>query len=110
MEDFFSRTIQVQDAPNLPGSTAQQRVAGFLSQYAPQPYNDIGLWLEGSKGTAIDPYFGICVGWSETSFKNFKSTNNIGNVGNDDSGNTKTFESTQDGIRALFMVLNNKYL
>jgi hypothetical protein len=109
-DDLFQRTIRVDEAQSLVGKTPSQRVSLFLAQYAPEPYNDAKVWIDGSKTTGIDPYFGICVGRAETSYKNFKSTNNIGNVGNDDSGNTREFATVQEWIEALFNVLNNRYL
>jgi murein DD-endopeptidase MepM/ murein hydrolase activator NlpD len=109
-DDLMQRTIRVDEAKTLFGKTPSQRVSLFLAQHAPEPYNDAKVWIEGSKSTGIDPYFGICVGWAETSYRNFKSTNNIGNVGNDDSGNTRVFATAQEWIEALFNVLNNRYL
>lgn len=109
-DDLMQRTIRVEEAETLVGKTPSQRVSFFLAQHAPEPYNDVRVWMEWSKATGIDPYFWICVGWAETSFRNFKSQNNIWNVGNDDSGNTKEFTTVQEGIEALFNVLNNKYL
>jgi hypothetical protein len=31
-------------------------------------------------------------------------------VGNDDSGNTRTYDTVSDGIAALYNVLNNRFL
>ncbi|USN54387.1 MAG: hypothetical protein H6765_07615 [Candidatus Peribacteria bacterium] len=68
------------------------------------------MWYDGAKDTNINPLLGMCIGFAETSFKNFKSENNIGNVGNDDSGNTVEFDTPLAGVAALYATLNNQYL
>jgi hypothetical protein len=74
------------------------------------PYTDPSLWYRAAHGTKVKPILGICVAFAETSFKHFKSQNNIGNVGNNDRGQTVTFDTPYDGVRALYQVLNNEYL
>ncbi|MDQ7023110.1 MAG: hypothetical protein Q9M97_06320 [Candidatus Gracilibacteria bacterium] len=53
----------------------------------------------------------MCVGLAETGLgKNLKTPNNVGNVGNTDSGATKYFTSPNQGIAAMTQTFNNKYL
>ena len=53
----------------------------------------------------------ICIAWADSHLgKKLKSTNNIGNVGNNDRGNVVHFATIEKGIEAMFKVLNNKYL
>lgn len=108
--DISTRTIILKSSRQFAWNTPAQRISSFLSKYVPEPYNDISLRLQASKGKWIDPYFGVCIGRAETSYKHFKSTNNIGNVWNDDSGNTQEFQTPQEWIAAIFQVLNNSYL
>lgn len=110
LQDYFAREVALNNLPKVYGNTIEERRDSFLNTYAPAPYNDPWLWYEWAQSTWIDPIFGICIGFAETSFKNFKSTNNIGNVGNDDSGNTREYASPLAGIKALYNVLNNRFL
>lgn len=109
-EDLYTRDIPLDDLPKVSGQTVAERRDSFLSRYAVGPYADAALWYDAAQWKGIDPIFGICVWFSETSFRNFKSTNNIGNVWNDDQGNTVAYESPLAGAKALFDVLNNQYL
>lgn len=109
-EDLYARDVPLQDLPKVSGTTLAQRRDSFLARYAVGPYADAALRYDAAQGKGIDPIFGICIWFSETSFRNFKSVNNIGNVGNDDQGNTVPYESPLAGAKALFNVLNNQYL
>jgi len=54
---------------------------------------------------------GICIGLAETSLgRYFASVNNIGNVGNDDSGNRVDQNSPLAGAKSIFQTLNNSFL
>lgn len=58
----------------------------------------------------IDPIFVVCITVADTSAgRELKSKNNVGNVGNTDSGAVQGFESLTHGIEAVFKTLNNKY-
>jgi hypothetical protein len=81
-----------------------------LRRYAYGAYADAALWYDAAEGQWVDPLLGICVGFAETWFKNFKTANNIGNVGNNDRGDVVEFVSPLVGARALYSVLNNQYL
>lgn len=109
-EDVFARTIDRPAVFPITGGDMPMRVSKFLSTYGVAPFNDVSVRLAWNKGTGIDPYFGICVWRAETSYRNFKSENNIGNVGNNDRWDTVIYETPADGIRAVYNVLNNQYL
>jgi hypothetical protein len=110
LQDYFAREINLNDIEELAWDTILERRDSFLNKYATGPYRDPSLWYDGAIDTGIDPIFGICIGFAETSFRNFKTTYNIGNVGNDDSGNTVTYGSPLAWVKALYNVLNNRYL
>ena len=110
LQDYFAREVKLSNLPKVEGDTILERRDSFLTTYASGPYRDPSLWYDGAASTWIDPIFGICIGFAETSFKNFKTTYNIGNVGNDDSGNTVVYQSPLSGVKALYNVLNNQYL
>ncbi len=110
LQDFLSREVDLSHLPEVKGETVAERRDDFLDRYATRPWNDATLRNDGALDTGIDPLFGICIGFAETSFKNFKTSNNIWNVGNDDSGDTIEFDSPLGWVKALFNVLNNQYL
>jgi len=110
LQDYFARQVNLNDIEVLPWNTILERRDAFLNKYATGPYRDPSLWYDGSSDTGIDPIFGICIGFAETSFRNFKTTYNIGNVWNDDSWNTVTYGSPLAWVKALYNVLNNQYL
>ena len=110
LQDYFSRDVDLSDLPVVTGETMEERRDDFLRRYASGPYADPSLRYDGSTYTGIDPIFGMCIGFAETSYKHFKTKNNIWNVGNDDSGNTVEYLSPLAGVQALYNVLNNQYL
>ena len=59
----------------------------------------------------LDPDFivGICLAESSLG-KNLSTTNNFGNVGNNDRGHRQGYETPEQGLEAIYRVLNNKYL
>ena len=109
-QDYLSRNIDLSDLPDLPWDTVRERKNYFLSKSGAGRFSDPSIRLQASEETGIDPVFGVCIWAAETSYRNFKSGNNIGNVWNDDSGNTRIFASPVDGVKAVFNTLNNSYL
>lgn len=110
LDDVYAREVPLQDFSNLEWSTIAERRDNFLRRYAYGPYADAGLWYDAAEGQWVDPLLGICVWFAETWFKNFKSPNNIGNVGNNDRGDVVEYVSPLVWARALYSVLNNQYL
>jgi len=110
IKNFFERDVKVDKLWTIPWETIAERRDNFLDIYASGPFSDSSLWIDAANQTWIDPIFGICIWFAETSFKHFKTENNIWNVWNDDSGNTRVFSSPLAGARALFNVFNNQYL
>jgi hypothetical protein len=59
----------------------------------------------------IHPAMIICIAQADSSLgKALKSTNNIGNVGNNDRGDVVHYPTLEHGIEAIARVLNNGYL
>jgi murein DD-endopeptidase MepM/ murein hydrolase activator NlpD len=110
LDDQYARDVPLQHLNKVEGETVAERRDAFLRYYAFWPYADAALWYDAAEGQGVDPLMGICVGFAETSFKNFKTPNNIGNVGNNDRGDEVEYVSPIVGARALYSVLNNKYL
>ena len=64
-----------------------------------------------TKDTYVDVDMGICIGLAETSLgRYFASSNNIGNVGNNDRGDRVDKDSPLAGARSVYLTLNNSYL
>ena len=81
VQDYFSREVELaQEKIEVVGDSIEERRDDFLQRYATGPYRDPAIRYDASRNTGIDPLFGMCIGFAETSFKNFKSLNNIGNV------------------------------
>lgn len=110
LDDLYAREVPLQDFSSLKGETVPERRDSFLRRYAYGAYADAALWYDAAEWQWVDPLLGICVGFAETWFKNFKTANNIGNVGNNDRGDVVEFVSPLVGARALYSVLNNQYL
>ena len=109
-QDYLSRRVDLSDLPNLKGDTPEQRRDYFLSKSWNSIFSDPWLRLSAAEWAWIDPIFGICIGAAETSYRNFKSWNNIGNVWNDDSWNTIVYDSPKAWVAAIYKTLSNKYL
>ena len=59
----------------------------------------------------ISPELLVCIAQADSSLgKYVKTSNNIGNVGNTDSGRTVTFATLEAGIEAMAQTLSNQYL
>lgn len=110
LDDLYAREVPLKDFSDLNGTTIAERRDSFLRRYAYGPYADAALRYDAAEGQWVDPLLGICVGFAETWFKNFKTPNNIGNVGNNDRGDVVEYVSPLVGARALYSVLNNQYL
>lgn len=88
-----------------------ERQKYLLKTYATREFQDWDLWNDTALEAGIDPSFLMCVGLAETTLWNrLKTPYNIGNVGNTDSGATKTFTSSSEWLRWMVATFNNKYL
>jgi len=110
LKNLYEREVPLDTFDVMKGNTLSERRDSFLRTYARWAFADSALWVDAAAATGIDPVFGMCIWFAETSFKNFKTVNNIGNVWNDDRGRTRTFPSPLAGAKALFNVFNNQYL
>ena len=110
IEDQWIRQVYVNAIDRMKWETLLERAYAFLRLYASWPFADPWLWYDWARETWINPILWMCIGFAETSFKNFKTPNNIWNVWNDDRWRTVTFPTPQSWVRALFNVFNNQYL
>ncbi|MDD3301988.1 MAG: M23 family metallopeptidase [Candidatus Gracilibacteria bacterium] len=107
----YSLVASMKSSLNIKGDTEVERQKDLLNKYAIGGFRDWNLWVEESLDGNIDPTFVMCIGIAETGLgRHTKTSNNVGNVGNTDSGATKTMITARGGIRAIVNTLNNKYL
>lgn len=93
------------------GDTEIERQKYLLNTYAVGPFRDWDIWVEEAVAGGIDPTFMMCVWLAETSlWKHLKSAYNIGNVGNNDRGDTRDFQNARSGVAAMTATFNNRYL
>ena len=95
----------------ISGDTEIDRQQFLLAHYAAPDFQNWNMWVEESIAGKVDPSFTMCLGLAETSLGNhLKSAYNIGNVGNDDSGNVYEFDSPRTGVYWIIKTLNNAFL
>lgn len=71
----------------------------------------IDIWKAFDKTYWIKPGLAISIAKADSSLGNeLKTTNNLGNVGNNDRWDTQDFDSIEAGIEAIYQTLTNKYL
>ena len=93
------------------GTDEIERQKYLLANYATSAFSGHDMWTEEAVGAKIDPSFLMCVGLAETGLWNhLKTTYNIGNIGNTDSGGTYDFINAREGIYWMTKTLNNKFL
>lgn len=111
LNDQIVRPIDVSDLKFAAGDTVNERAQSFLSIYAKGVYRDLNFWDTVVEGTNIDRDMVICVGFAESTLGNYLSTsNNIGNVGNNDRGDRIAYTTPYEGARLIALTLNNGYL
>lgn len=110
IQDQSIRQVYVSSMDTMAGDTLQERARNFLATYARGAFANESIWYQWSQETGVNPILGMCIGFAETSFKNFKTPNNIWNVWNDDRWRTVTFDTPLAWVNALFNVFNNQYL
>jgi murein DD-endopeptidase MepM/ murein hydrolase activator NlpD len=109
--DSLVRPIDVSTLAFSEGKTVNERSQHFLSSYAKGIYRDRAFWESVVEGTNIDRDMVICVAFAESTLGNYLSTsNNIGNVGNNDRGDRIAYATPYEGARLIALTLNNAYL
>lgn len=95
----------------LNGGSEIERQKDLLAKYAWNAFNNWNIWVEEALDSNLDPSFVMCIWLAETGLgRHLKTGYNVWNVGNTDSGATKTFAWPRDGIAWMTKTLNNKYL
>ncbi len=89
----------------------KQRQEYLLLTYATPDFQDWSLWVDAAVEQKIDPTFLMCVGLAETTLWNYLKTSfNVWNIGNTDSGSTYDFASPQEWVSWMAKTFNNRFL
>jgi len=93
---------------NLNGTTVNQRMKSLLQLFwIGDTYES---WIKYWDEQWIKPEVAVCIAFADTSlWAQTKTTNNIGNIGNNDRWDKVYFNSLDWGIGAIFQTLNNNY-
>lgn len=94
---------------NLNWTTVNQRMKSLLQIF--WIWNTYDSWIKYWNEQWIKPEVAVCIAFADTSlWAQTKTTNNIGNVGNNDRWDRVYFNTLDLGIGAIFKTLNNKYM
>lgn len=111
LRDKYARPIDITDLELMTWDTLASREKQFLTKYGVGVYKQVTFWEDVVKGTNIDKDVVICIAFAESTLGHYLSTsNNIGNVGNNDRWDRIGFYSAYAGARAIPVTLNNAYL
>lgn len=94
--------------PFIDWITVAERTNNYLAYYG-QIYS---IWDKIMREEGIKTEVAVCIAWADSHLWYAMTTdNNIGNVGNTDSGERRSFDTEESGIRAIAsLALNGKYL
>ncbi len=85
MRDKYARTIDITDLELMTGTSLIQRETQFLGRYGVGVYKQVAFREDVAEKTNIDKDVVICIAFAESTLGKYLSTsNNIGNVGNND--------------------------
>ncbi len=111
LKDKYKRWIDITDLTFMTWKNKLYKTNNFLKLYWIWVYSDIAFWKSVSKWTNIDQDVLICIAFAEsTLWKYLTTSNNIGNVWNDDSWNRISFWSAYNWAKAIANTLNNIHL
>lgn len=83
----------------------------YLKSYKRSPEdikNSVDLWVKYGLQEKIKPEVGVCIAVADTGLgDSLKTSYNIGNVGNTDSGQVQYMNSWEHGIESVFKTFNN---
>jgi len=111
LRDKYARPIDITDLEIMTWPTLALREDQFLTRYGVGIYREAAFREDAASNTSIDKDVMICIAFAESTLGRYLATsNNIGNVGNDDSGNRIPFYSALAGARSIALTLNNDFL
>ncbi len=85
LRDKYARPIDITNLEVMTGNTLAERESQFLTRYGVGVYRQVAFREDVVKDTNIDKDVVICIAFAESTLGHYLSTsNNIGNVGNND--------------------------
>ena len=91
--------------------TEEERQRFLLKTYATPDFRSWDMWVDTALEWGVDPSFMMCIGLAESTLGNrLKTSYNIGNIGNTDSGSTYSFTSAQEWLYWMTHTFNNRFL
>lgn len=99
-----------QEFKTLKAETKEDRMEELLDMYSTTK-GTLDIWISLWDTYGIDPALAIAIAKADSSlWDELKTTNNIGNVGNNDRWDTRSFKSIEEWIEAIYKTLSNQYL
>jgi len=111
LRDKYARPIDITELTIMTGTNLTEREDQFLSRYGVGIYREVAFREDAAKGTNIDKDVMICIAFAESTLGKYLATsNNIGNVGNNDRWDRVPFYSALMWARSIALTLNNAFL
>lgn len=111
LRDKYARPIDITSLDVMTGETLLERESQFLERYGVGVYREVAFREDASKDTNIDKDVVMCIAFAESTLGHYLSTsNNIGNVGNNDRWDRVPFYSALMWARSIPLTLNNDFL
>ncbi len=95
--------------PTIDGKSQDDRARQWLDKVGLG--HTLPTWKKLWDDYKLDYTLPLCIAWADSHLgKANKSSNNIGNVGNNDRGDVVHYATLDKGIEAIFRALNNKWM
>jgi len=111
LNDQLVRPIDVSDLKIMEWKTVDERAQRLLNWYGVWIYRDLDFWNSVVEWTNIDRDVVICIWVAESTLGKYLTTsNNIGNVGNNDRWDRVAYSTPYAWARLIALTLNNQHL
>jgi hypothetical protein len=111
LNDQLVRPIDVSDLTIMEWKTVDERAQRLLNSYWVWIYKELNFWDSVAEWTNIDRDVVICIALAESTLWQYLTTsNNIGNVWNNDRGDRIAYSTPYAGARLIATTLNNQHL
>jgi len=111
LKDKFARPIDITELTFMEWNNVLQRANNFLELYGVGIYRQISFWEDAVEDTNIDRDVVACIAFAEsTLWHHLTTSNNIGNVWNNDRWDRIGYVSPLAGARLIADTINNQHL
>ena len=109
--DKQSRAIDMSNVEIMPWNSVAERRLAYLTKNWFGEFAKLSTRENASNWRYVDIDLWICIAVAETSlWRNFASSRNVGNVGNNDRGDRVDYGSATEWASMIYYALENKYL